>query len=483
MPTIRLPANGWHPRDYQKPAWNEWQKGCKHVELVWHRRSGKDDIALHGTAIKAMERSATYWHMLPLANQARKAIWEAVNPHTGMRRIDEAFPKEIRQTTREQEMMIKFVNGSTWQVLGSDNFQGAIGSPPAGIVYSEWALAKPSARAYLRPILAENDGWQLFITTPRGRNHAHTTYQAALQNPQAFAQRLDATQTDVFTPEQLEYERQQYMQDYGPDMGTALFAQEFMVSFDAAIVGAYYGREVRELQDSGRFGLHDHDPNYPVYTVWDLGHDDDTVILFYQIILGEVRIIDCVSESGKDVSYYVSQILGVQVELIIAYGKVRVEYGDKIPALSRRHEYDIQAINLPHDGKAKTLIAQGKSAQEQLAEVFGWKKVHIVPGLSKQDGIQAARQLFPRLWVHVRCEDAVDAWAQYRREWDEDKKMFRDNPVHDWTSHYSDALRYLAVVWQENKPVKPKQGEPIKTIQQATFNDLRKLKPRKNRRV
>src|SRR5690606_17569152 len=148
---------------------------------------------------------------------------------TGMRRIDEAFPREIRQTTREQEMMIKFVNGATWQVLGSDNFQGAIGSPPAGIVYSEWALAKPSARAYLRPILAENGGWQLFITTPRGKNHAYRTYQAATQNPDAFAQRLDATQTDVFSPAQLEYERQQYIQDYGHDMGTALFEQEFMV--------------------------------------------------------------------------------------------------------------------------------------------------------------------------------------------------------------------------------------------------------------
>lgn len=483
MPVIRLPANNWQPRNYQKPAWNAWMQGCKHLELVWHRRSGKDDIALHGTAIHAMERVATYWHMLPLANQARKAIWDAINPNTGMRRIDEAFPREIRANTREQEMMIKFKNGSTWQVLGSDNFQGAIGSPPAGIVYSEWALAKPSARAYLRPILAENGGWQTFITTPRGKNHAYRTYNAGLQNDRVFAQRLDATQTDVFPPAQLEYERQEYIKEWGHDIGTALFEQEFMVSFDAAIVGAYYAGELRTLEESGRLGQFKHDPNYPVFTAWDLGHDDDTVVLIYQIILGEVRIIDYISDSGKDLSYYISQLLGRRVNLVIAYGKVNIEYGGPIEGLAHRREYDIQQINLPHDGKAKTLAAQGKSVEEQLAAVFTWSQVRIVPSLSLQDGIQAARQLIARLWVDVCCEDAVEAWKQYRREWDDDKKMFKDHPLHDWTSHFADALRYLAIVWQEKRPAPKDKGKPIKTMHEMTFNDLRKAKPKRNKRI
>ena len=171
---MKIPHN-WKPRSLQIPAWNYWiRDGGRHMELVWHRRFGKDDVALHGTAVKAFERTANYWHMLPLANQARKAIWDAVNPRTGIRRIDEAFPQEIRSNTRDNDMLIRFINGSTWQVLGSDNFQSAIGSTPAGIVYSEWAQSNPSARGYLRPILTENGGGQGYITTPRGKNQSQT---------------------------------------------------------------------------------------------------------------------------------------------------------------------------------------------------------------------------------------------------------------------------------------------------------------------
>jgi len=145
---IRLPHNGWRPRAYQMGAWRYMEQGGRHAELIWARRSGKDEICLHWAAIAAHQRPATYWHMLPEAAQARKAIWEAINPHTGVRRIDEAFPHELRATTREQEMLIKFKCGSTWQVVGSDNFNSLVGSPPAGVVFSEWALAQPAARAY-----------------------------------------------------------------------------------------------------------------------------------------------------------------------------------------------------------------------------------------------------------------------------------------------------------------------------------------------
>jgi hypothetical protein len=145
MATIRLP-NNWQPRDYQLDAWGYLAHGGRHAELIWHRRSGKDEIALHWAAVAAFQRQANYWHMLPMANQARKAIWHAVNPHTGVRRIDEAFPRELREQTYEGEMLIRFKNGSTWQLLGSDNYNAAVGSAPAGIVFSEWALANPAAR-------------------------------------------------------------------------------------------------------------------------------------------------------------------------------------------------------------------------------------------------------------------------------------------------------------------------------------------------
>ena len=145
MAEIILPANNWTPRPHQRRAWVEIQGGKKRAALCWPRRYGKDDFSLHMTACKAFERVGNYAHCLPQANQVRKAIWKAVNPRTGRLRIDEAFPHELRRKTLDNEMMIEFINGSTWQAVGSDNYGALIGSGHVGIVFSEWALSNPSA--------------------------------------------------------------------------------------------------------------------------------------------------------------------------------------------------------------------------------------------------------------------------------------------------------------------------------------------------
>lgn len=459
MARIRLP-NGWTPRDYQLPAWNYLEKGGKHAELIWHRRSGKDEIALHRTAVAAFERPATYWHMLPEAAQARKAIWEAINPHTGKRRIDEAFPHELRANTKDNEMMIRFVNGSTWQVLGSDNYNSLVGSPPAGVVFSEWALANPSARAYLRPIFAENNGWQLYITTPRGKNHAYKTFTAGLQDKDTFTQRLTALDTGSISPERLIAEKTAYIAEWGVDLGTALFEQEYMCSFDAAVLGAYYGAEFSALEKEGRLCCVPHDPNFPVHTAWDLGYSDDTGIWFYQVIGGEPRILEYYGDHGKDMQHYIEQIYGKRIvndEWKIRNG-VKIEYGDPIPELAHRRAYKYGTFNFPHDARAKTLASNGRSIQETAWCAFGNGNVRIVPSLSLQDGIQATRAMLQRAYFDKEgAGDAVEIVKLYQREWDDDKKMFRDAPRHDFTSHAADSLRMMAIAWREEykEPTKP----------------------------
>lgn len=233
---IELP-NNWQPRDYQMNLWKYLEGGGKRAVAVWHRRAGKDDVCLHWTAVAMMQRPATYWHMLPEAAQARKAIWDAVNPHTGKRRIDEAFPLELRSSTREHEMMIKFKNGSTWQVVGSDNYDSLVGSPPVGVTLSEWSVAKQDAWAYLRPILMENDGWAFFIYTPRGENHGLNTYNLAMSEDDWFGELLTADDTRVFTPEQLAQEKRELAKQYGQSRGEALFRQEYYCSFVEAFTG------------------------------------------------------------------------------------------------------------------------------------------------------------------------------------------------------------------------------------------------------
>jgi len=236
MKTVTLP-NNWKPRGYQLPLWQYLERGGKRAVAVWHRRAGKDDIALHWTATAAVQKPGTYWHMLPEAAQARKAIWDAINPHTGLRRIDEAFPTEIRSSTREHEMMIKFKNGSTWQVVGSDNYNSLVGSPPVGVVFSEWAIAKSDAWAYLRPILAENEGWAVFIYTPRGDNHGRKTFEFGLTEPSWFCELLTVDDTSVFNEETIEAERREMHAQYGYSRGEALFKQEYYCSWVEAFEG------------------------------------------------------------------------------------------------------------------------------------------------------------------------------------------------------------------------------------------------------
>src|SRR5262245_47972344 len=244
---IRLPHNDWRPRGHQLGLWGYLEGGGTRASEVWHRRSGKDEVCLHWTAVAAHQRVASYWHMLPEYAQGRKAIWTAVNPHTGIRRIDEAFPHALRANTNDQEMFIRFRCGSTWQVVGSDRYDAAVGSPPAGIVFSEWALSNPAAWAYLAPILAENGGWAIFITTSRGRNHAKTLHDMARANAMWHAQTLTVDDTG-FPKHLVEAQREEYHAIFGQEAGDALIEQEYYCSFEAAVLGSYWGKELAKLE-------------------------------------------------------------------------------------------------------------------------------------------------------------------------------------------------------------------------------------------
>jgi phage terminase large subunit len=421
MQTIQLP-NGWVPRSYQRKAWDYLERGGKHAELIWHRRSGKDEVGMHRTAVASFERTGTYWYMLPMASQARKAIWNAINPHTGKKRIDEAFPDAIRRKKNDQEMYIEFVNGSTWQVLGSDNYNAMVGAPPVGIVYSEWALSNPASKAYLRPILAENNGWQLFNTTPRGRNHAHTTYQGAKNNPDAFAQILTARDTGIFTTESLDKLRAEYVSDFGEALGNALFEQEYLCSFEAPVLGAVYARELRDAAQ--RVMRVPYDPSKPVHLFWDLGRADKTAIWFCQLGPFEYRVIDYLEGVGKHIGEYAVELQGK-----------RYVYGD---------------CWLPHDANNELLASQRTVAQQLRDAGF---KVRTVPKTSIDTRIEAARLVFPLVYFdEQKCAVGIEALNNYRYAVNEETKQFSNEPLHDWASHAADAFGYMAVALREPKP-------------------------------
>lgn len=375
-------------------------------------------MALHHTACALHERIATYWHMLPEAAQGRKAIWEAVNPHTGRRRIDEAFPQELRETTRENEMSIRFRCGSTWQVLGSDNYNSLVGSPPAGIVFSEWALANPSAWAFTRPMLRENGGWAAFIYTPRGRNHGATFYEAHKNDPEWFCEHLSAEQTDVFSPEQLAIERKELIQEFGQEDGDNRYRQEYLCSFEAGVIGSYYAREFEAIDRERRVCRVPVDPGYPVHTAWDLGIGDSTAIWLTQVIGRELRLVGYIENSGVGLDWYAREL-----------DKMDCKWGEHI---------------LPHDGGAREL-GTGKTREETLRSL-GLQRTRVLPIAAVDDGINATRRMLARcVFDEAGCERGINALRNYRRDWNDKLKTFSSRPLHDWASHGSDAFRALAM--------------------------------------
>lgn len=301
----------WRPRLYQVDLWEALNGGAKRADVVAHRRWGKDEVALHWAAAAAWERPGSYWHLLPEAAQGRKAIWDSVNPHTGVRRIEEAFPPVMSPTFHESEMQVVLGNGSTWQVLGSDNYNSLVGASTAGVVISEWALADPEAWVHLRPILLENNGWALFLWTPRGRNHAARAFEHRRLDPSWFCLKSPATETDVFTPEQLAQEKRELIAELGSvEEGEARFASEYLVDFDAAAPGTYYATLLGEADRAGRVGRVPVDPSLPVDTAWDLGIDDYTAVWFFQQAGREVRVIDYFETSNEGLASVVGRAIG-----------------------------------------------------------------------------------------------------------------------------------------------------------------------------
>lgn len=458
---IQLPYN-WTPREYQKNAWSALQKLPIRSELinravmVWPRRHGKDDVCLHHNACSAYERVGNYWYMLPEYNQCRKAIWDAVNPHTGKKRIDEAFPQEIRANTLQQEMKIIFKNGSSWQLMGSDNYDALVGSPPVGLTFSEYGLSNPTSWGYLRPILLENKGWAIFNSTPRGKNHFYKMFEYAKTDENWFAELLTVDNTGLFTEEDLLRELRELQSEHGEDYGRALWLQEYFCSFDAAIPGAIWADSLMQLE--GRNGLTNvpHTEGYPVFTAWDLGRSDMTSVWFFQVVGTQdnfsLNIIDYYADNFKEVEDF-SQMLR-----------------DKV----KERGFKMGKNWLPHDAFSIKMGMGGKSVIQQFIDCRNQilRESHIdigkfdrVPDLGREEGIQAARKTFHYAkFDKTHCEDGFDHLKSYHRKYDNEKKVFSLTPEHDEHSHPADAWRYLSLVWQTSK------AEQVVMTQMEKFN-------------
>ncbi len=429
-------------RRYQR-AFHEALVGDKYDRLIaiWHRRAGKDEIVLNGFRDLMRKRPGTYWHCFPEYKQARKAIWNGINGHTGKRRIDEAFPPQIRKRTQDDDMFIETIWGSTWQLLGSDRYDATVGSGPVGVAYSEWALCNPSAWAYHKPMIEETQGKAVFMTTPRGNNHAKTMYDRGVKSPRWFAQLLTAQETNALTAEQLRDSLEEYQDLYGIEMGRAFFEQEYECSFSGATVGAYFGAEMAKAERQQRIRPVEIDEDYPVHTAWDLGKAVNNPIWCFQVLPGEIgpRIVDFYRPESDDLEDWILWLN---------------EKGYK------GNDY------VPHD----IIVAEWgtKRTRFETLKLLGRKPKRIAQ-VSVADGLQAGRKTINSALFHSdadergeRMELGISGLKSYRREWDDELKTFRENPLKDWAEHIGSAFRYLGLAWRDvvvAEPAKPKPNE------------------------
>jgi phage terminase large subunit len=337
-------------------------------------------------------------------------------------------------------MLIRFNNGSTWQIVGSDRYNALVGAGVAGITFSEWALANPSAWAYMRPMLEENNGWAMFITTPRGNNHAKSMYDHAQKNPDTwFSEVSSVLQTKALTAEQLEESMAEYQAIYGIDMGRAQFDQEYMCSFNAAIIGSYWGGEVSRAEAEGRIAVVPINPDYPVHTAWDLGKAVNNPIWCFQVIGGKPYIVDFYRPESDDLADW--------CKWLDDKGYHGTDY---VP-------HDVMHINW---GASRTRY-------EMLQDMK--RKPWRVPMVSVAEGINAGRETIKIAKFDAeRCELGIEGLKNYRREWDDELKTFRENPVKDWAEHIGSSFRYLGLAWKEaikayEPPPKPKEQEYLAT--------------------
>jgi hypothetical protein len=397
-------------RPYQLPILTAIEnKGYRRVVAIMPRRAGKDMTAWFLAIRSCLRKPIVCFYIFPTYAQGKKILWDSLM-NDGTRILD-LIPDEVVEAKNSQEMKIRFKNGSLIQIVGSDNVDSLVGTNPQLCIFSEYALQDPRAYQFIRPILTANDGTAIFLSTPRGKNHLWELYQIAINSDAWFAMKLSVEDTMHIPLEEIEKERREGL------MSDDLIMQEYYTSFDMGIEGSYYGKYLDRMRIKGQVSQCPWESAFRVYTAWDLGVRDSTAIIFFQIIGQTIRIIDAYEKSKEGLEHYVSVL-------------------ESKPYVYAKHI-------APHDIKVREFgsgITRWEKAR-QLGITFT-----VADDVSIVDGIEAVRSTLPKVWIdETKCKELIRAIENYRQEFDAKKKVYKPHPLHDNSSHFADALRYLCV--------------------------------------
>jgi hypothetical protein len=474
MPYHPDPDKEYIPRDYQQELWNgvfnRWtkedfklglcekdqvgdyrildgsviSKRFRRMILVWHRRAGKDINTWHLFLLCAALNPGVYFYMLPTIAQGRKAIFDTI-ANDGTKFID-YLPKQLYLNGvgwNKQDMKIEIdlgeVNGikrvSIIQILGSDNYDRIVGTNPKGIVFSEFALCNPTAWDFFRPILKLNDGFAWFISTPRGKNHFYRLVEKAKELKDTWYVSIkNIHDTKLLT-------HQDYLDEINEGMEEPTARQEYLCDFDAPVKGTYYSEMIGKVYSENRFEVFIPNKGKEVYCAFDIGVNDKTCILFWQESDEGFDIIDYYDNDGEALDHYVRYIK--QWENI--------------------NQMYVKEIYFPHDMNVKE-FAGGNTRIKVARDAMPDKTCKVLERSSVNEGIDCLRRVlnYCRFMKNKNVLKLIDGLQNYRKEYNEKKQEFMDNPVHDWASHPSDTARYFAMVVDRKIKLKKRRTVAVK---------------------
>lgn len=395
----------YKPREHQL-ALHEALDNNRFVVGVMHRRFGKTVAAINQIVKQAIEcqlEAPRYAYVAPTYAQAKRIAFDYLVKYTA----------PLGAVANISELRVDFW-GRRISLHGAENPDSLRGGYCDGVVLDEVGDMNPKIwNEILRPALADRLGWALFIGTPKGNNHYKDLRDRAKVTEDWALVEFKASQTNIIPEKELWAARQ--------EMGEDKYQQEFECSFNAAVEGSYYGQIVNDLEAKSRITTIDRDDLCKSFVAWDLGMGDSTCLWVAQLAGKEIRLIDCIENHGVGLDWYVSWL--------------------------RENRYEGFSQILPHDVEVREL-GTGKSRKEVLNEAG--LEITVAPRLSVADGIQAVRRILPRCWFDHKTKAGLDALRNYRREYNEKQQVFYDKPLHDWSSHYSDAFRYLAIGLDES---------------------------------